>query len=264
MFRPRRPPSSASARSRPPLRFCVPSGDSPKRKSASACVTTTTIKNGRLVGRPPAPRSLRMATPPLKSLLLRANTPRASRVVKELMAALMRFPAAVYQISFLNVAPSSRSRERARARHFNSWMELIHYAEPSESRDASGGFRPWPPALNAPIHLAAATRGISGVLYHSLLLRILPSVTCPRCGWTIHSCGFQVCHCTGRVLCNCVTKSGKQPPRLHTFLRREMTEALPTATISAPFELLRRCVFLSNRLLNNDGATLRRVVFYLT
>ena len=69
---------------------------------------------------------------------------------------------------------------------------------------------------------------------------------------------------TGRVLCNCVPKSGKQPPRLHTFLRREMTEALPTATISAPFELLRRCVFLSNRLLNNDGATLRRVVFYLT
>ena len=34
-----------------------------------------------------------------------ARPSRPSRVVKELMAALMRFPAAVYQFSFVNVAP---------------------------------------------------------------------------------------------------------------------------------------------------------------
>ena len=87
----------------------------------------------------------------------------------------MRFPAAVYQFSFVNVAPffpPSVGDLRAPARHFNSWMELIHYAEPSVSHRGGGGFRP--PALRAPIHLAAATRGISGVLYHSLYT--LPSV----------------------------------------------------------------------------------------
>ena len=83
-----------------------PFGRQPKTEISFGLCYNNDVKNGRLVGRPPAPRSLRMATPPLKSLLLRANTPRASRVVKELMAALMRFPAAVYQVSFVNVAPS--------------------------------------------------------------------------------------------------------------------------------------------------------------
>ena len=104
-----------------------------------------------------------------------ARPSRPSRVVKELMAALMRFPAAVYQFSFVNVAPffpPSVGDPLARSRHFNSWMELIHYAEPSVSHRGGGGFRP--PALRAPIRLAAATRGISGVLYHSLYT--LPSV----------------------------------------------------------------------------------------
>ena len=62
-------------------------------------------------------------------------------------------------------------------------MELIHYAEPSESRIAAGGGGFLPAtgaALNAPIHLAAATRTrrvISGVLYHSLRILQLPSVS---------------------------------------------------------------------------------------
>ena len=134
-----------------------------------------------------APRALRIATPPLvvglRSIFItceHATSVRPSRpprVVKELMAALMRFPAAVYQFSIVNVAPffpPSVGDPLARSRHFNSWMELIHYAEPSVFRRVCGGGGFRPPALRAPIHLAAATRGISGVLYHSLYT--LPSV----------------------------------------------------------------------------------------
>ena len=146
-----------------------------------------------------------------------ARPSRPSRVVKELMAALMRFPAAVYQFSFVNVAPffpPSVGDPLARSRHFNSWMELIHYAEPSVSHRGGGGFRP--PALRAPIHLAAATRGISeGVI--SLALHSAECHAMSR-GGSIISSGFQVCNrdwaCFFATVC--VPKSGKQPP-LHIF-----------------------------------------------
>ena len=111
-----------------------------------------------------------------------ATRARASRVVKELMAALMRFPAAVYQVSFVNVDPSFLPffPERSAFQFLDGVDSLCRteLASPALPPPAAASFRP--PALNAPIHLAAATRTrrvISGVLYHSLRILQLPSVS---------------------------------------------------------------------------------------
>ena len=166
---------------------CAPWGDNPKRKSASACVTTTTIKNGRsaLHALCSAPRIANRdaavgcwVEESFYYVRTRHKRPsRPSRVVKELMAALMRFPAAVYQFSFVNVAPffpPSVGDPLARSRHFNSWMELIHYAEPSAcpaaAATAASGHR-----RSEPRSILRLPRGESRrVLYHSLYT--LPSV----------------------------------------------------------------------------------------
>ena len=154
-----------------------------------------------------------------------ARPSRPSRVVKELMAALMRFPAAVYQFSFVNVAPffpPSVGDPLARSRHFNSWMELIHYAEPSVFRRVCGGVGFRPPALRAPIHLAAATRGISGVLYHSLYT--LPSVMRCHAAGRSSRADFRFATATGRVflqLCACPNRVNS---RRCTFFARSDDE----------------------------------------
>ena len=127
---------------------------------------------------------------------------------------------------------------------------------------AAASFRP--PALNAPIHLAAATRVISGVLYHSL--RILRSVTRPRiCGWSMISCGLQLCHCDRACFCNCVCPNRVNSRRDCTFFAKSDDGG----TANRPrqqfphrlFMLLRRCLFLSNRPKNNNWATWRSVLF---
>ena len=143
---------------------------------------------------------------------------RPSRVVKELMAALMRFPAAVYQFSFVNVAPffpPSVGDLRAPARHFNSWMELIHYAEPSAcpaaAATAASGHR-----RSEPRSILRLPRGESRGCYITrfTLCRVSCDVT-RRVDHLERISGLQprlgVFFATV-----CVPKSGKQPP-LHIF-----------------------------------------------
>ena len=121
---------AAHARDRPPLLLPGPTGGRPPPAPAPLGATTQNGNQLRLVlqqrRNDDKKRSLGVARPLLCSARIanrdaavgcwveesfyyvrtRHERPsRPSRVVKELMAALMRFPAAVYQFSFVNVAP---------------------------------------------------------------------------------------------------------------------------------------------------------------